>query len=380
MKKHLLLAVLALTTLFANAANPFGLRTSALSMADTTHPLINLFSGTWTTSSTPALKLDENVYTNWAATGISQVAFIGTFNGNYKYTHSKFIWDNVADLALGVTWQDLLPKDDISNPKLFDTRRKSDDKIDLTSTYSQKLKKAWNVNATVNLKTQFMDGFKYADAIDTGILMSSFMAPGYLTTAIGFECKKDAWNVSLSFLTGKTTFLLDENVIAAGQLYGVDTTGGKRVYFGLGSYAKFYFKKDLAKNLNFYTRIELFYDYTKPKYHDNIYQADFANGIDASSEEHTFGSWLDIDPSYDGSEMGFAQRVGKTMLHDTDVDFEFKLEYRFSSFLAAFVTSRFRYDSDFNGRAPLFGREDSPWQFYQGAGVQIYFNWKTPKA
>jgi len=326
--------------------------------------------GTWTTSSTPALKMDENYYSNWAATGISQIAFVSTFNGTYTYTHKKFVWDNVADLALGVTWQDLMEKSD-SMPTLFETRRKNDDKIDLTSTLSMRLRHLWNMNATVNLKTQFMEGFTYADPLDKGTLVSSFMAPGYLTTALGFEYKQLNWNLSLSFLTGKTTFLLDQNVIDAGQLYGVDTTGGKRVYAGLGSYIKFYYKKDILQNLNFYTRLELFYDYRKPKYHDGITSGEFGSWVEGNTTEND--SWLK-----DNGKSALA-RTGHCLRYDTDIDWEMKLEYRFSSFLAAYFTTRLKYDSDFNGRAPLFGKQDSPWQFYQGAGVQLYFNWKTPK-
>ena len=353
MNKRILLALLMLVAFLGNA----------MAQTDSTKTR----RGTWTTTSTPAIKLDENFYTNWAATGISQISFVGTFNGDYKYTHQKFIWDNIADLALGVYWQDLVENNEM-NPTRFETRRKNDDKIDLTSTYSQKLKNNWAVNATANFKTQFMDGFTYTSPTDEGTLVSSFMAPGYLTTAIGFERKKNDWNVSFSFLTGKTTFLLDQDVIDAGQLYGVDTTGGKRIYAGLGSYLKFYYKKDIAKNLNLYTRLELFYDYRKPKYHDNI---------DAGA----FGAWGETQEEVNAwmkPQASMWKRSGHCLRYDTDVDFELKLEYRFSSFLAAYFTSRFKYDSDFAGTAPLFGVEDSHWQFYQGAGVQVYFNWKTP--
>lgn len=365
MKKDILILTLLLSLAGLAQAS---LLTDSQAVADSSRSSIT--DGTWTTSSTPALKMDENYYSNWAATGISQISFVGTFNGNYTYTHKKFTWDNVADLALGVTWQDLMEKSD-TIPALFDTRRKNDDKIDLTSTLSMRLRNMWNMNATINLKTQFMDGFTYADPLDKGTLVSSFMAPGYLTTALGFEYKKLYWNLSLSFLTGKTTFLLDQNVIDAGQLYGVDTTGGKRLYAGLGSYIKFYYKKDIAKNLNLYTRVELFYDYRKPKYHDGI----------AAGE---FGSWVEGDATANDTwlkENGASAlaRTGHSLRYDTDIDWELKLEYRFSSFLAAYFTTRFRYDSDFNGKAPLFGRDECPWQFYQGAGVQLYFNWKTPK-
>ena len=363
MKKTLFFATLvllaAMGTLRAETKETNSETQMTTAMADTSRSKINLFSGSWTTSSTPALKVDENYYSNWSATGISQIAFIGTFNGNYKYTHSKFIWDNVADLALGVYWQDLIEKSD-ENPKLFETRRKNDDKIDLTSTYSQKLKNAWNVNATVNLKTQFMEGFTYASPTDSGSLVSSFMAPGYLTTAIGFECKKDFWNASFSFLTGKTTFLLDEDVVEAGQLYGVDTTNGKRVYAGLGSYAKFYFKKDIAKNLNFYTRIELFYDYRKP------------GNLDWPTLDDQLANNSITQAFYDEiCDKGWLARRA----FETDLGWELTLNYRFSSFLSAYFSLNMKYDTDFAGMGRL-----NRWQIFQNAGLQIYFNWKTPKA
>ncbi len=331
--------------------------------------------GTWTTISTPALKIDENYYKNWSSTGISQVAFISTFNGDYKYTHPKYIWDNVVDLALGLYWQDLDGDTSQHGFRALESRRKNDDKIDLTSTFSMKMKGSWNVNAIANFKSQFFSGYNYttADGVTTETLISSFMAPGYLTTSLGFECKKEFWNISLSFLTGKTTFLLDEDVIAAGQLYGVDTTNGKRVYAGLGSYVKLYYKKDIAKNLNLYTRLELFYDYRKPKYHDNN------TDLSVAAADWSELAWP-YEMTQNGNSDKFWKRNGYTLFHDTDVDFELKMEYRFSSFLAAYFTTRFKYDSDFLGTARLFGIDDCRWQFYQGAGVQIYFNWKTPKA
>ena len=326
--------------------------------------------GTWTTSSTPALKVDENFYHNWAATGISQLAFVGTFNGNYKYTHTKFIWDNVADLALGYYWQDLDGDTSMHGFRSLESGRKNDDKIDLTSTISMKMKNAWNMNFAANLKTQFLDGFTYTGTglLTEKTLISSFMAPGYLTTSLGFEYKKDYWNVALSFLTGKTTFLFDDDVIAAGQFYGVDTTGGRRYYAGLGSYVKFYYKKDIAKNLNLYTRVELFYDYTKPNYRDGR----------TAAGDALLGWPSEMLDATGAAPTSFFDRNLYTLGHDTDLDFEFKLEYRFSSFLAAYFTSRFKYDSDFTGMAPFMGRDESRWQYYQGAGVQVYFNWKTP--
>ncbi|MBO4751446.1 MAG: DUF3078 domain-containing protein [Bacteroidales bacterium] len=322
--------------------------------------------GTWTTSSTPALKIDQVYYNNWSAAGNSQLALTASFNGTYKYTNGKDFWDNIVDLAFGIHWQDL----DSKNSPLLESLRKNEDKIDLTSTYSRNLKGAWNVNAIANFKTQFYKGYQYGE--DT-IMISNILAPAYLTTALGFEYKKEWWNLSLSFLTGKTTFVCSDSLIKNGYNYGVIqdtdflTTGHYRhAYFGLGSYVKFYMKKDIAKNLNLYVRAELFYDYMK---RSNLQRE---SGIRQELVENGYGNW------------NYGKKLGYCLYHEMDFDLEVKLEYRFSSWLAAYAGFQMRYDSDFRsvnefGQNVMNKGAMGALQFFQTAGLQIYFNWKTPK-
>ena len=323
--------------------------------------------GTWTTSSTPALKIDEAYYDNWSAAGNAQLAITAAFNGVYKYTNGKDFWDNIVDLAFGIHWQDL----DGKKSPLLESLRKNEDKIDLTSTYSRALKGAWNVNAIANFKTQFYKGYQYGE--DT-VLISNFMAPAYLTTALGFEYKKEWWNVSLSFLTGKTTFVCDDNLIRDGYTYGVPQDSAKfangkyrHAYFGLGSYVKFYMKKDIAKNLNLYVRAELFYDYMKTS---NLRKE---ASLRQELIDENFGKW------------NRGRQFAYTLWHEMDADLEVRLEYRFNSFLAAYAGFQLKYDSDFRSvndkNQNVLNRGDlkTPLQFFQTAGLQVYFNWKTPK-
>ena len=232
--------------------------------------------GVWNTSSTPALKIGEVLYHNWSASGNSQIDVTATFFGNYKYTHPKFVWDNIVDLAYGYAWQDLDNSAEDSLGGRFETHRKSVDKIDLTSSLSWKAYKNWGANFSANFKSQFGAGFEFAGAGDNeGVKVSGFMAPAYLTTALSFEYKRDNWSVSASFLTGKTTFVIDDSLIAQGKTYGViqddnfvasDPSTFNHAYFGLGSYVKaLYLKKDILPSLDLYARLELFYDYKKPK-------------------------------------------------------------------------------------------------------------------
>ena len=60
---------------------------------------------------------------------------------------------------------------------------------------------------------------------------------------------------------------------------------------------------------------------------------------------------------------------------ETDVDFEVKLDYRLSEHIAANFALNLKYDTDFSG----MGR-GGHWQLYQMAGLQLFFNWKSPKA
>ena len=340
--------------------------------------------GVWSTSSTPALKASEFLYNNWSKSGNSQIDVTGTFFGNYKYTHPKFVWDNIVDLAYGYAWQDLDNSSADSVGGLFETRRKSNDKIDLTSAISWNAYKGWGASFTANLKTQFGAGYEY-DGIgvnQTQTLVSSFFAPAYLTTALSFEYKKTDWSVSLSFLTGKTTFVCNDSLIAKDKTYGViqpdnflatDPTTFNHVYFALGSYVRAqYLKKDILPNLDLYARVELFYDYKKPK---NMSWS----SIDASVVDPA-----DPDAKPDGckytlaDEETWADLQGKGWLaqraFETDLDFELRLDYRFSSHIAANFALNLKWDTDFNG----LGR----WghlQVYQLAGLQVFFSWKTPR-
>lgn len=331
----------------------FPLFVSARSLGFLATQRLSLDTGSWTTSSKPSLQIDSKYFDNWSSAGFTQTALTVAFCGDYAYKHPAFIWDNHVDVILGILWEDL--DGDCKKEEL----RKNQDKIDLTSTYSMRLRNYWNINASANFKSQFWYGYDYPDG-DT-VLVSAFMAPGYLTTAIGFEYKRDSWNASYSFLTGKITFVDNQKLIdyaldttggkeAQPQLYGVDIADGRRSYAALGSYLKFYFKKDLFQGFNLYARLELFYDYRKP-------------------------SLINWDAPENLQYDTYGKRLGRCLIHETDVDLETKLEYRFNRFFAAYIGLCLKYDTDF-GKSGRYGM----WQLYQSAGLQLYFHWKTPKS
>ena len=305
--KKIFAALLLLFLGMAVYANDITMADTAKIVAnDTVVPKVS----NWKTTSVPTLKFSQYYYDNWASDGYTQVAFTIGYIGTYTYTKPNYIWDSRVDLAFGFL------KIDMNADKIFDDSkylRKSDDKMDFTSTFSWKMKSNWNCNASVNFKSQFYDSYKfYADPEQEPTLISTLFAPAYMITSLGFEYKKEYWNASFSFITGKNTFVLDNRINPSD--YGV-LEG--RSHMGWGSYVRFYFKKDLWKNINLYTRLELFWEYQKE------------------------------------------------LLTQTDVNWETTLEFKVNSWLSAFASLNLIYDADYS-----LAR-----QLYQRSGIQINLDW-----
>lgn len=184
--------------------------------------------------------------TNWAAGGQNSISITGIFNYTANYKAPKYSWDNSIDLGYGIVKQ--------GDANWF----KSDDKLDFTSKYGWNIrKKKLYLAGLLNLKTQMTDG--YNSPADTQKI-STFFAPGYLLAAIGLDLKpNDKLSAFIAPLTSKMTFVLDDE-LSRNAAFGVDSSKTSRVE--LGGYARIvYNHKNIVKNVNFSTRLELFGNY-----------------------------------------------------------------------------------------------------------------------
>jgi len=85
------------------------------------------------------------------------------------------------------------------------------------------------------------------------------MAPGYLVAGIGITYAPSNWfNLYLSPASGRFTFVLDQKLADEGA-FGVEK--GKNMKGEFGPYLRTNLNKDLAKNINLTTTLELFSDY-----------------------------------------------------------------------------------------------------------------------
>lgn len=219
-------------------------------------------SSNWTASVLFGLNGTQSSFVNWSAGGRNNLSLLGFIDGNASYRKNHIKWDNDLKLSLGgVRYFDNAPA-----LRKFD---KTDDRIDLSSTFGYEFKKNWLVTATTGFKTQMMNG--YLNPTDS-LRSSAFMAPGYFSAAIGIEyAPTKHLNVFLSPLALKYTFVNDQRLADEGQ-YGMqkaelDGLGnvvigtGKRFRQEYGAYFRFIFNKELIKNIEMKSRLELFSNY-----------------------------------------------------------------------------------------------------------------------
>jgi hypothetical protein len=193
---------------------------------------------------------------NWKAGGINSIGLNGVFNYRANYAKDRHSWDNTIDLIYGF----------VNNEG--QGFRKTLDRIFLDTKYGYKLNDKWGLYTSLNFLSQFAKGYKYekdANGVEQAILISDFLAPGYLTSSWGVEYKPvDYFFVRLSPFSPRITIVQEpERFIPAvdpEKPYGVtppDETRTEWLAFQLLAE----FNKDIATNLNLKWRYLMFANY-----------------------------------------------------------------------------------------------------------------------
>ena len=214
----------------------------------------------WKFETVSKLIFNQISLTNWAAGGESSLSGKSELIFEAKYKKDNISFENDINLAFGLMG---LSGD---NEKI--KIQKTDDKIDLSSTYGHKVFNNWNAGTVFNFKTQFADGFKYPD---DSTLISGFFSPAYFTLSLGFEYKPSKkFSVFLSPAAGKLILVLNQELADKGA-FGVtpaeyDTSGviiknGKKrkAEFGINIICKA--KDEIFKNIVGETKLVLYNNY-----------------------------------------------------------------------------------------------------------------------
>jgi hypothetical protein len=213
----------------------------------------------WNIKSSQGLNGSQTSFMNWNTGGRTNFSLLGFINSSAYLKTRKLKWENDMNLALGgVKYFD----------KEIDPIQKTDDRIDIASNFGYNLYKTYYFSLNTSFKTQALDGYKYPN---DSVITSRFMAPGYVSLALGFDyLKEDHFAIFVSPFAPKMTFVNDQTLANAGA-FGVrkadyDEVGnlirpGARFRGEFGSYIKLKWNQTLAKNIDVKSKLELFSNY-----------------------------------------------------------------------------------------------------------------------
>lgn len=202
----------------------------------------------WTKGGVFTLNLSQGASKNWAA-GAERSSFsINTISNAFAYyKRGRNIWDNTVIAQYGIV-----------NATSIGTR-KNDDRIDLLSKYGYQLKNPkWYVSVLGNVRTQFTDGFDYSATPKQQ--NSAFFAPAYVLLSPGLMYKPNkTFDVFLSPVTSRWVVVSGGNKSLRRLFAFTDTT--KSSINEIGAFLTANFKRDIAKNINLTSRLDLFSNY-----------------------------------------------------------------------------------------------------------------------
>lgn len=176
---------------------------------------------------------------------------------NLHATHKKghFTWDNSLDLVFGYLKTTSLGS------------RKNDDRLDFVTKYDYSVNSKMNVGYLFNFRSQLLRGYSYPEDIKT--FSSAFLSPGYALISMGLDYRpKKKISVFLSPVTSRWIIVKDDSLAMQGA-YGVDS--GSNSINELGAFATANYQVELAKNVIYKTRLDMFSNYKKNPWNIDVY-------------------------------------------------------------------------------------------------------------
>lgn len=208
----------------------------------------------WRKNITFALNFNQSAFSNnYSAGGVTSVALGSNFIYHTEYNKAPFSYVSELNLLYG------------KSKNKGQGSRKTNDRIFFDNKLASQISKHWFFFGSLSFESQFDKGYQYDDSnVNPPMLISNFMSPGYLTESIGFEYKPTKYfDLRLGTGTARQTFVLDTTIYRNNPgNYGV--APGKTIRTDIAFQMVAIFDKDIAKNMHFNARYDMFIPYAEP--------------------------------------------------------------------------------------------------------------------
>jgi hypothetical protein len=307
---------------------------------------IYLRDSTWKIGGYLGVTLSQTAIYQWSAGGNNSFAFLFTGSAYANYKKNKMIWDNSIDAKWGMVANGMIRNSALAKNNL----QKNIDVLAIKSAYGYEIDNTHLfVAAKVGFESQFSPTYDYSQT-DTGggryrrYTVSKFAAPAIVTLGPGLTYKpKDYFTLFFSPVEGKMTFVTPDDPgrsmdTLAGGVYtdryynDVDETRfglkkGKWFMGELGLELDLLFQKDIVKNVNWKSHLNVFVSYLNASY--NTQMPYYYAGADSMGT-------ITIPEKYS---------------HIPVVKWDNDLVFKINKFLSATLTTKFIYQ--YNAQTPV---------------------------
>lgn len=210
----------------------------------------------WIYGGTENIQFSQAFIENWVKGGENSIALLSDLRLQARYVNNNVEWESYAIHKLGV-----LSSDDQEG-------RVNDDLIELNTKYGLSAGRKWFYSGLFNFRTQFFNGYESDDEQKENPV-SGFLAPGYMTFALGMDYKEDNFTLMLMPLTSRATMVLDtvkydQTRYKIDEDKKLDNMGGASLINN--------FEWEISDDFNLSSKFDFFYEYMR---RDNQVQAEW---------------------------------------------------------------------------------------------------------
>lgn len=187
----------------------------------------------WRIHGSNSLAVNQTSFSNWILGGTNNLTVDMRLNYDFNYEKEDWSLDNKVLLTYGF------------NKQKYNTLKKTDDRIELTSIIGKKINDKWNYSVFLNFKSQFAKGL---DPKDPKTKVSHFLSPIFIQMGPGFFWKKnDDFKINFSPAAPRFVFVHSE-FTKNGKSFGVSKDKVQLYEFGAALYT--YYKFEIMKNIS----------------------------------------------------------------------------------------------------------------------------------
>ena len=241
-----------------------------LSSKDTSNFLsinLDVIKGVFSWKAETSLSLSSSFFSVYQSSGNNNniTTVLGKALIHLDWKKGKYTWLTDFNFLYGESFTSLKIEDQLGI-RSVKANAKSGDLLSITSSFSEQFSKYFHLSALANIQSQFAPGYSDPYAPVRGrelVLISELLSPVVFNLGVGIDLRPNKY---LSIYYSPCSLdLLFVNRTELRQQFGLEEADATNLTFG--SFLNLNYRRQIIKNVNFATKLQLFTNYLKNKEH-----------------------------------------------------------------------------------------------------------------